>query len=208
MKLMFLGPPGVGKGTVADRIKDDYKFVKISTGDLFREHIKNKTKLGIEADKHISQGHLVPDELTIEMVRGKLKGLNNYILDGFPRTIPQAEALGKIAKLDYVVNFIAKDKTIISRLSGRRICPQCNTIYHITNIPTKIPGICDKDGSELIQREDDKPEKIKERLIVYEKQTAPLIDFYKKIGILVNVNTEQPIDRIVYDTLKVIGLKE
>jgi adenylate kinase len=207
VKLIFLGPPGIGKGTVTDRIKDDYNLEKISTGDLFRENIKNKTPLGVEAQKHIIQGHLVPDEITISMVKEKLKGLKNYILDGFPRTIPQAEALSKIAKIDYVVNFYARDETLLMRLSGRRICPKCNTIYHLTNIPPKIPGICDKDGEKLIQREDDKPAKIKERLNVYETQTKPLIDFYRKKGIIVDVDTDQPLPGIISDTLKVVGLK-
>ena len=208
MKLVFLGPPGVGKGTVTDRIKDAYGFVKISTGDLLRENIKKKTELGKEAERYIHQGNLVPDETIIKVVKEELKGLKNYILDGFPRTIKQAEELGKFEKIDYVVNFTAKDETIIDRLSGRRTCPKCNTIYHIRNIPPKIEGICDKDGTRLIQREDDKPEAIIKRLKIYNSQTRPLIDYYKKKGLLVNVDTEQPLDKIVEDTLKVLGLKK
>jgi len=207
MRLIFLGPPGIGKGTVADRIKDKYNLTKISTGDLLRENVVNKTKLGIDAQEYMNQGKLVPDELVIKIVEEKLKGMNNYILDGFPRTIVQAQELKKFAKIDQVINFTAKDETIIDRLSGRRICPKCNTIYHIRNIPPKKPGICDKDGTKLIQREDDKPESIKKRLKVYQNQTKPLVAFYNKKNILVNVDTDKPLPEIVDNTINVIGLK-
>ena len=202
MKLMFLGPPGVGKGTISDRIKDDYKFVKISTGDLFREHIKNKTKLGIEVEKYTSQGHLVPDELTIEMLKKAIQGIDNFVLDGFPRTINQAKELDKITSRNKIFNFTASDKILLERASGRLLCPKCNTIYHIRNIPPKVPGICDKDGEKLIQREDDKLEKAKKRLKVYEELTKPLIDYYKNKGLLVTLNTEFPIDKIMKEIEK------
>jgi adenylate kinase len=197
MKLVFLGPPNAGKGTYGDRLIKKHNLQKISTGDLFREHIKNKTKLGIEADKHISQGHLVPDELTIEMLKKAIENVDDFVLDGFPRTIKQAEELDKAIKIDKVFNFTASEKVLLGRASGRRICPKCNTIYHIRNIPPKIAGICDKDRERLIQRDDDKLEFAKKRLEIYEKSTKPLIEYYKKKGILIAINTEKPIDEIV-----------
>jgi adenylate kinase len=197
MKLVFLGPPNAGKGTYGDRLIKKHNLQKISTGDLFREHIKNKTKLGIEADKWISQGRLVPDELTIEMLKKAIENVDDFVLDGFPRTISQAEELDKAIKIDKVFNFTASEKVLLDRASGRRICPKCNTIYHIRNIPPKIAGICDKDRERLIQRDDDKLEFAKKRLEIYEKSTKPLIEYYKKKGILIAINTEKPIDEIV-----------
>jgi len=206
MKMIFLGPPGVGKGTVASMFRKEYGTETISSGDLLRENVKNGSELGIEAKTYMDKGMLVPDELVIAMMEARLGGLNDYILDGFPRTITQAEALGKVAEVDKVVNFIAMDETIIARLSGRRTCPRCNAIYHLTNIPPKVDGICDKDRAKLIQRDDDKPEAIKKRLVVYEQQTKPLIAYYKKKGILVNIDTEQELSKIFKDTAKAVGL--
>jgi len=206
MKMIFLGPPGVGKGTVASMFRKEYGTETISSGDLLRENVKNGSELGIEAKTYMDKGMLVPDELVIAMMEARLGGLNDYILDGFPRTIAQAEALEKVAKVEKVVNFIAKDETIIARLSGRRTCPRCNAIYHLTNIPPKVDGICDKDRAKLIQRDDDKPEAIKKRLVVYEQQTKPLIAYYKKKGILVNIDTEQELSKIFKDTAKAVGL--
>jgi len=197
MKLVFLGPPNAGKGTYSDRLIKKHNLKKISSGDLFREHIKNKTKLGIEVEKYTSSGQLVPDELTIEMLKKAIQGINDFVLDGFPRTINQAKELDKITKIDKVFNFTASDKILLDRASGRLICPKCNIIYHIRNIPPKLKGICDKDGEKLIQREDDKLEKAKERLKIYEKLTKPLINYYKKKGNLVTLNTEFPIDKIM-----------
>ena len=204
MKLIFLGSPGVGKGTLADMLKERKKITKISTGDLLREHVKNQTALGKEAQKYMDHGNLVPDNIVIEMVKEEIEDIENYILDGFPRTLPQAQALGKITKIDKVVNYTATDKTIIQRLSGRRTCPKCNAIYHIQNIPPKKPGVCDKCNAKLIQRKDDKPEAIKERLKVYRKETAPLIEYYQNKGLLVDVDTEKPLEEIYKDTLKAI----
>ena len=225
MKLVFLGPPGVGKGTIASMFRKKYGIETISSGDLLRENIKDGSELGREAKTYMDKGLLVPDELVIAMMKAKLGNMDNYILDGFPRTIAQAEELDKIENqeklrfsgtqksddfhvVDKVVNFIADDKTIIKRLSGRRICPKCNTIYHITNIPTKVEGICDKDGTKLIQRDDDKPEAIKKRLVVYDKQTKPLIEYYNKKGILVDVDTEKDLDKIFEDTKEAVGIEE
>ncbi len=201
MNIIFLGAPGVGKGTYTSRIKILYGIHHISTGDIFRENIKNKTELGRDAEAHIEKGELVPDELTIGMVKNRLAEddvQNGYILDGFPRTIPQAEALSEFAKIDVVVNFVADESVIMQRLSGRRICRKCGEIYHIKNIPTKIEGFCDLCHSETYQRDDDKPKAIKERLKVYEKQTKPLINYYKKKGLIVEIDANsEDIDTIV-----------
>jgi len=204
MKMIFLGPPGVGKGTVASMFRKKYGIETISSGDLLRENIKNDSELGREAKTYMDKGLLVPDDLVIAMMKAKLGNMDNYILDGFPRTIAQAEELDKIENVEKVVNFAADDETIIKRLSGRRICPKCNTIYHITNIPTKVEGICDKDGAKIIQRDDDKPEAIKKRLVVYEQQTKPLINYYNKKGILVDVDTEQELPKIFEDTKEAV----
>lgn len=187
MNIIFLGAPGVGKGTYTSRVKEKYGIPHISTGDIFRENIKNNTSLGKEAKSYMDAGKLVPDEVTINMVKERFKqpdAKKGYILDGFPRTIPQAEALSSFSKVDVVINFVAKDSTIIQRLSGRRICRKCQAIFHVKNIPPKVEGICDKCGGEIYQREDDKPEAIKHRLKVYSDQTSPLIDYYKKKNLL------------------------
>jgi adenylate kinase len=206
MNIIFLGAPGVGKGTYTSRIKEKYGLVHISTGDLFRENMKNNTLLGQEAKKYIDKGQLVPDSVTINMVKERLAEgdvKKGFILDGFPRTIPQAKALERFSKMDAVINFVADESIIIQRLSGRRICRKCQAIYHIKNIRPKIEGVCDKCGGELYQRDDDKPEAIKERLKVYEKQTAPLVEYYKEKGLLmiVDANSED-IDSIVRNLIK------
>lgn len=197
MKIIALGSPGVGKGTYAAELVKKYDLIHISSGDLFRENIKNQTPLGIIAKKHIDQGHLVPDEVTIGMVKEKLaqldgkSGEKSYLLDGFPRTIPQAEALSTFSEVDLVINFKADHKVIIQRLSGRRICRKCGAIFHVQNLPPKIKGICDKCGGEIYQRDDDQPEAIKERLMVYEKQTKPLIEYYHQKGWLREVTVNE-----------------
>jgi len=208
MNILFLGAPGVGKGTYTSRIKEKYGLLHISTGDIFRENIKGNTSLGQEAKKFMDAGKLVPDETTINMVKDRLAKPDTkkgYILDGFPRTIPQAEALGKFTKVDLVVNFTAKEPVIIQRLSGRRICRKCQAIFHVKNIPTKVEGICDKCGGEVYQRDDDKPEAIKQRLKVYQEQTSPLIEYYKKKGMIkeIEANSED-IESIVKDVVKVL----
>jgi len=206
MNLIFLGPPGVGKGTIAKEIVKEKGIPQISTGDLLRAAVKEGTALGKQAKGYMDAGKLVPDELVIGLLKERITHADckkGFILDGFPRTIPQAEALDKSGvKIDRVLNFIANDKTVISRIAGRRTCKQCQAIYHIPNIPSKVEGICDKCGGELFQRDDDKPEAVKKRLEVYKKQTAPLIDFYKKKRLLVDIKTEQPIPGIVSDVIK------
>ena len=196
MKIIMLGAPGAGKGTQAKMIADKYGVPHVSTGDIFRANIKNGTELGMEAKKYMDQGLLVPDELTVKILLDRVSQpdcKNGYVLDGFPRTIPQAEALDKALsaigeKVDYAINVEVPDENIIKRMSGRRACVACGATYHIEHIPPKTEGICDTCGKELILRDDDKPETVKNRLDVYHKQTQPLIDFYTKKGVLKTVD--------------------
>lgn len=196
MKIIMLGAPGAGKGTQAKMIAEKYGIPHISTGDIFRYNIKNGTELGKEAKKYMDQGLLVPDELTVKILLGRVAQddcKNGYVLDGFPRTIPQAEvleeALTKLGdRIDYAINVEVPDENIVKRMGGRRACVNCGATYHIEHVPPKKEGICDNCGSELILRDDDKPETVKNRLSVYHKQTQPLIDFYNGKGVLRTVD--------------------
>ncbi len=196
MKIVMLGAPGAGKGTQAKKISEKFSIPHISTGDIFRANIKNGTELGKKAKVYMDQGLLVPDELVVDLVVDRLKQedcKNGYILDGFPRTIPQAEALDAALiaigeKMDYAINIEVPDDYIINRMAGRRACVSCGGTYHIVNIPTKVEGICDVCGGALILRDDDKPETVKKRLDVYHEQTQPLVDYYQGKGILVDVD--------------------
>ncbi|WP_337540763.1 adenylate kinase [Suilimivivens sp.] len=196
MKIIMLGAPGAGKGTQAKMIAEKYSIPHISTGDIFRYNIKNGTELGKEAKKYMDQGLLVPDELTVKILLDRVAQddcKNGYVLDGFPRTIPQAEvleeALTKLGdRIDYAINVEVPDENIVKRMSGRRACVNCGATYHIEHVPPKKEGICDNCGSELILRDDDKPETVKNRLSVYHKQTQPLIDFYNGKGVLRTVD--------------------
>ena len=182
MNLVFLGPPGAGKGTIAKVAKEALGVPHISTGDLFRANIKNETELGKRVKEILASGGLVPDEITIKMVENRLSESDcekGYILDGFPRTIPQAEALSKMSNVEGVINFVLSEEEIIKRLSGRRMCPSTGRTYHILFNPPKVEGIDDETGEPLIQRDDDKPEAIRHRLELYNEATAPLIDYYK-----------------------------
>lgn len=200
----MLGAPGAGKGTQAKMIADRYNVPHISTGDIFRANIKNGTELGMEAKKYMDQGKLVPDELTVKILLDRVAQddcKNGYVLDGFPRTIPQAEvlekALNKIGdKIDYAVDIDVPDENIINRMSGRRACVTCGATYHIVHVSPKKEGICDRCGSELILRDDDKPETVKNRLKIYHDQTQPLIDFYTKKGILKSVDGTQDMNDV------------
>ena len=192
MRMVFLGPPGAGKGTVAAKAKEFYGIPHISTGDLFRSNIKNETELGLQVKSILASGGLVPDSITIEMVSNRLSEpdcVNGFILDGFPRTIPQADALAQMTDLDAVVDFQISAEEVVERLSGRRMCPSTGRIYHILFNPPKVEGKDDETGEDLIQREDDKEEAIKHRLEVYVAQTQPLIDYYKNKGLIREVKT-------------------
>lgn len=190
MNLVFLGPPGAGKGTIAAVAKDYLGVPHISTGDLFRANIKGETELGKRVKEILSSGSLVPDEITIEMVRNRLKEddcKKGFILDGFPRTIKQAEALEDMVELDGVINFVLSEEEIIKRLSGRRMCKSTGRTYHILFNPPKREGFDDETGEELIQRDDDKPDAIRHRLEVYRESTEPLIKYYKDKGLVLDL---------------------
>ena len=211
MKIIMLGAPGAGKGTQAKMIADKYGIPHVSTGDIFRANIKNGTELGKEAKRYMDQGLLVPDELTVKILLDRVAQedcANGYVLDGFPRTIPQAnvldEALTKLGDaIDYAVNVDVPDENIVKRMSGRRACLKCGATYHIVTIPPKQEGICDNCGSEIVQRDDDKPETVQKRLQVYHDQTQPLIDFYNNKGILKSVDGTKDLDA-VFDSIKAI----
>ena len=209
MKLIIMGPPGAGKGTQAALIKEEYKIPHISTGDMFREAIKNETPLGKEAKSYIDRGALVPDSVTIGLVKERLSQPDcqeGFLLDGFPRTIPQAEALNEILKdlnikLDAVVNIEVDNSVLIDRIVGRRVCPNCKAGYHVTNLKPKVEGICDLCGTELVQRKDDTEETVKNRLDVYAKQTEPLLEFYGKYDLVKTTNGIGDID-VIFNNIK------
>ena len=196
MKIIMLGAPGAGKGTQAKMIAEKYTIPHISTGDIFRANIKEGTKLGQQTKEYMDKGLLVPDELVVNLVVDRLTwedAKNGYVLDGFPRTIPQAEALTKALaekgeKVDFAIDIDVPDQNIIDRMGGRRACVNCGATYHIVNIPPKVEGICDKCGAKLILRDDDQPETVKKRLDVYHEQTQPLIDYYNAEGVLREVD--------------------
>lgn len=213
MKIIMLGAPGAGKGTQAKQIADKYSIPHISTGDIFRANIKNGTELGKKAKQYMDQGALVPDELTCDLVMDRIQQddcKNGFVLDGFPRTIPQAEALdaalGKInEKMDYAIDVDVPDENIVNRMSGRRACLNCGATYHLISIPPKVEGICDRCGSEIVLREDDKPETVQKRLKVYHEQTQPLIDYYSKKGVLAEVDGTQSMDDVFNAIVNVLG---
>ncbi len=208
MKIIMLGAPGVGKGTIAKKLIENHNIPQLSTGDMLRAAIAEQSELGMEAKKFMDAGNLVPDDVVIGLIQERIKQddcKEGFILDGFPRTIPQAEALDKITEIDKVVNLTAPDELIIKRLSARRTCKGCGAIFNVIFIPPKEEGKCDKCGGELLQRDDDKEESVKNRLVVYEKQTAPLIDFYRNKGILSDVDGSQELPKIVSDTEAVLA---
>ena len=207
MNLVFLGPPGAGKGTIASQAKIQYDIPHISTGDLFRNHIKLETELGKQVKAILAGGDLVPDSITIAMVKERLTeddAKKGFILDGFPRTIAQAEALQEMTALDAVVNFVLGREEIIKRLSGRKMCKSNGRIYHLVYDPPKKEGIDDETGEPLILREDDKPEAIAHRLDVYLEQTEPLIGFYTNAGLLVNIDASHSPDTVMTEMVNVL----
>ena len=213
MKIIMLGAPGAGKGTQAKLIAEKYGVPHISTGDIFRANIKNGTELGKEAKEYMDKGLLVPDELTVRLLLDRVVQddcKNGYVLDGFPRTIPQAEVLDKeLTKLgdsvDFAVDVDVPDENIIRRMSGRRACLNCGATYHIVNIPPKKEGICDVCGSELVLRDDDQPETVKNRLKVYHEQTQPLIEYYTGKGVLRTVDGTLPMEEVYDAIVKILG---
>ena len=204
MRVVFLGAPGVGKGTQADRIAAQYQAAKISTGDLLREAVRNQTALGLEAKSYMDQGKLVPDTVVIGLVREKLADpscANGFVLDGFPRTVPQAEALGSVLSssgiaLDRVVNFQVSREDIVRRLSGRRSCQKCQATFHVDFAVPKVSGVCDRCGESLVQRSDDRQEAIEMRLKVYDEQTAPLVRYYHERGLLFQLEASGTMDTV------------
>ncbi|MBO5158141.1 MAG: adenylate kinase [Tyzzerella sp.] len=213
MKIIMLGAPGAGKGTQAKKIADKYQIPHISTGDIFRANIKKGTELGKKAKTYMDQGLLVPDELVVDLVVDRLSQddcANGCVLDGFPRTIPQAESLdaalaAKGEAIDYAIDVDVPDENIINRMSGRRACVACGATYHIVHIPTKVEGICDRCGEKLILRDDDKPETVKKRLDVYHAQTQPLIDYYTTKNVLKSVDGTQDMEDVFKAIVRILG---
>ena len=213
MQLVFLGAPGVGKGTQADKVAAQYGILKISTGDLLREAVRSKTALGLEAKGCMDQGKLVPDSVVIGLVRDKLADpsyAKGFILDGFPRTVPQAEELGRVlgqrgVRLDRVINFQVSRTDIVNRLSGRRSCPKCQATYHVEFAPSKKGSVCDRCGETLVQRSDDQREAVEMRLKVYDEQTAPLISFYEKKNMLSHLDGAGAVETVYQNLTKVLA---
>lgn len=213
MKIIMLGAPGAGKGTQAERIAEKYQIPHISTGDIFRANIKQGTELGMKAKSYMDQGLLVPDSLTVDLVMDRISQedcKNGYILDGFPRTIPQAECLTEALKargekMDFAIDVHVPDENIITRMSGRRACPGCGSTYHIVYAAPKAEGVCDKCGSALILRDDDKAETVKKRLAVYHEQTQPLIDYYSREKILHTVDGTKELEHVFKDITEILG---
>jgi adenylate kinase len=206
-RIVFLGPQGAGKGTIASRVSAELQIPHISTGDMFRDAIKAQTKTGMLAKKLIDDGKLMPDEITNELVKERVAKEDckkGFMLDGFPRNTKQAEALDTFAKPDHVIALEIPEKVSIDRLSGRQQCKKCKKIYQIKLIPPKKAGICDACGAELFIRDDDRPEAIKERLRIYQKETQPLLDFYKRKRVLHVIDASREVEPILRDTLKIL----
>lgn len=207
MKMLFLGPPGVGKGTMAARMSALLGIPHVSTGDLFRENINKQTPLGMEVKRILDSGGLVSDEITTEVLRIRLgldDAVNGFILDGFPRTIPQAEALSRFSDIDYAIELKCTREVLIRRLTGRRSCPVCRRIYHVDSMPPAVENICDDDGTRLYIREDDKMESVNRRLALYAEETQPLSDWYGAKGLLRVVNGSGEADAVFEEIRKIV----
>lgn len=213
MKIIMLGAPGAGKGTQAKQIAGKYRIPHISTGDIFRANIKEGTELGAKAKEYMDQGLLVPDELVVELVADRIVKddcKDGFVLDGFPRTIPQAKALDEaLAKMgenmDYAIDVDVPDENIVNRMGGRRACLSCGATYHIVNIPTKVEGVCDKCGNQVVLRDDDQPETVQKRLSVYHEQTQPLLEYYHRQGILKSVDGTRSMEDVFADIVGILG---
>lgn len=213
LRTVLLGPPGAGKGTQAVKIVEKYNVPHISTGDIFRENIKNGTELGKKAQEYMNKGELVPDDLVIDLATSRLLEddcKNGFLLDGFPRTVYQAEKLDEFLtahsmKLDKVIDIEVEKEELITRLTGRRVCKKCGASYHVVNIPPKKEGICDICGGELFQRDDDTVETVENRIEVYNEQTMPLVDYYKKADNIVTIDGALPLDTVFAEIVKSIG---
>ena len=213
LNIVLLGPPGAGKGTQAELIVKKYGIPQISTGDIFRANIKNGTELGKKAKEYMDKGELVPDELVVDLVKDRLEQddcKNGFMLDGFPRTVFQAEELTKIMEakslsINYVLNIDVTSEKLIDRIAGRRVCKSCGATYNVNTKPTAKEGVCDACGGEVYQRADDNRETVENRINVYFAQTAPLIEYYEKAGVLATVNGDQAMDNVFSDITKVLG---
>ena len=213
INLLIMGKPGAGKGTQATKLTDYYNLTHISTGNIYREEIRKQSKIGIEADKYISKGNLVPDDMTNDIVKEVLSTYeypNGFMLDGYPRTDAQADALDEIMKdlgikLTAVINVEVDDEVLLHRMAGRRVCSNCGTTYHIDYHPPVKPGICDVCGHELIQREDDLEESVMNRLNIYKEKTKPLLDHYERLGLLMVIDGERTSDKVFEDIISRLG---
>ena len=204
-RMILLGPPGAGKGTQAKLLAAQNGLAHLSTGDILRDEVARGTDLGKKAQAYMDRGDLVPDQLIIDMIKGRLDESAGFILDGFPRTVPQAEALEKIARIDVAINIALSREEVIRRLTSRRVCRHCGKIYNLLYNPPAVDGVCDACGGELFQRDDDKREVIENRYDVYMDATAPLIDFYRKRGLLKNVDGSQPTKKVSEQILAMLG---
>lgn len=215
MRIILLGPPGAGKGTQAARLAREEGIPHIATGDIFRQAVKDETPLGLEVKRYLQAGQLVPDDVTVGIVRQRLEKPDcqeGFILDGFPRTVSQAEALEQVltelgVRLDKAVSLTVRTEELVRRLSGRRICGKCGATFHVVANPPREADRCDVCGGDLVQREDDREETVRERLAVYERQTAPLIDYYRRHGLLAEVDGEQPLDAVTQAVRRAVGTR-
>ncbi len=207
MRLVFIGPPGIGKGTYASMLSKKYGIPHISTGDIFREEIAKGTELGKKVKEYVEKGLLVPDDIVIEVVRRRLSQPDcrrGFILDGFPRTLRQAEELEKITTIDAAILFEAPLEVIIERVSGRLVCPKCGAVYHIKWRPPKTPGICDVCGSQLVRRKDDEPEVVRRRYELYLQTFTPIIEFYRRKGLLIEIDASREAEEVVADLERIL----